>query len=156
MDTLRFAHHFFHFELAAWTRAAVSDPRQLFHEGLLPRRQLRLPSPATFEDALRRHDELCARERALGIRSLAEMDPDFPEAFRQLPPERRPALIYLRGAPPPQESRLVAIVGTRHPSEPGRDAALSFAAYFSAVGLRVVSGLARGIDTIAHEKSLEL
>ncbi|MGZ3720080.1 MAG: DNA-processing protein DprA, partial [Bdellovibrionota bacterium] len=76
--------------------------------------------------------------------------------LRQIPPERRPALVYLRGAPIPEEKHLVAIVGTRHPSDFGRESAESFAAYLTAVGIRVVSGLARGIDTTAHEQSLSL
>lgn len=162
MDTLRFAHHFFHFESRAWQKllekhpSPAELPRRLFAERLLPRRALRVPEPRTFAEAQRMHEELVAREAELGIRALPETHPDFPEALRQIPPERRPALVYLRGSPIPAESHLVAIVGTRHPSEAGRDAALSFATYLSAVGIRVVSGLARGIDTIAHERSLAL
>jgi DNA processing protein len=47
-------------------------------------------------------------------------------------------------------------VGTRHPSEDGREAAHSFATYLTAIGIRIVSGLARGVDTVAHERSLDL
>src|SRR5262249_28300498 len=95
------------------------------------------------------------RESALGIRVLTENSPDYPEAIQQhVPPERRPALLYLRGAGIPKEDQMVGIVGTRSPSDAGRESAQSFGAYLGAIGIRVVSGLARGIDTIAHEQSL--
>ena len=161
MNLLRFAHHFFHFESAAWTRFSASgEPvdlaRRLFSDAPLPRRTLKKNEPSNLAFALRVHEELLERERDLGVRAIPEEDPDYPAALFQLPPERRPALLYVRGAPVPEEKHLVAIVGTRKPSERGREAAHSFAAYLTAVGVRVVSGLARGIDTIAHEKSAEL
>ncbi len=65
-------------------------------------------------------------------------------------------LLYKRGAEIPPEAHLVGIVGTRRPSALGLEATLSLATYLDAVGIRVVSGLARGIDTIAHENSLAL
>ena len=161
MNLLRFAHHFFHFESLAWERFSASgEPeelaRLLFTHSPLPRRTLRKDEPGNFAYALRVHEELLERESELGVRAVPEGHPDYPSAFAQLPPERRPALLYVRGAPVPEEKHLVAIVGTRNPSERGREAAHSFAAYLSAVGVRVVSGLARGIDTIAHENSAAL
>jgi DNA protecting protein DprA len=162
MNLLHFAHHFFHFESTAWARfvAGGESPevlaRRLFSDSTLPRRTLRKGEPSNLAYALRLHEELLERERDLGVRAISEGDPDYPPALSQLPPERRPALLYLRGAPVPEEKHLVAIVGTRHPSERGMEAAHSFAAYLSSVGVRVVSGLARGIDTIAHQHSAAL
>lgn len=163
MEILRFAHHFFHFNLAAWHRAlAGSEPswdfaKRLFLDPKLPRRSLRAKEPRCFEEAKIMHANLIAEEEALGIRALATDHPAYPEALvRFVPPERQPALLYLRGLDLPDETRLVGIVGTRSPSAGGRDAAHSFAAYLGALGIRVASGLARGIDTIAHEESLGL
>jgi DNA protecting protein DprA len=162
MDTLRFAHHFFHFETAAWGRLRALDLpddellKNLFAGTALPRRELRRHSKLTYRDALEAHKEELSREKELGIRAIPEDSCEYPEALRQLPPERRPALVYLRGAPVPPENHLAAVVGTRRPSDFGRDAAESFAAYLTAVGVRIVSGLARGIDTLAHERALEL
>lgn len=161
METLRFAHRFFHFDRAAWDRALGSNQadwnfvRALFEDPRLPRRQLKRGEPRTFEEARKIHDRQCAEEQSLGIRALAEGDPGYPEAFiRYVPPERRPSLLYVRGPDIPQETKLVGVVGTRSPSLAGRDAAHSFGAYLAALGIPVVSGLARGIDTIAHEESL--
>lgn len=161
MDLLRFAHHFFHFETAAWARFSSSAPpeelpRRLFTQDPLPRRVLRRREPGNFEHAVEVHTSLLERERELGIRTAREGEPEYPLALAALPPERRPALLYIRGAPVPEEKHLVAIVGTRNPSDLGRESAHSFAAYLSSIGIRVVSGLAKGVDTIAHQQSAVL
>lgn len=160
---MRFVHRFFHFNQAGWRRAlGDQEPdwafvRRLFEDGGLPRRQLKRGDARTFEEARKAHDLQLRQEEALGIRAVAEGDAGYPEAFsRYVPPERRPALLYLRGAAIPDESRLIGVVGTRSPSQAGREAAHSFSAYLAALGVQVVSGLARGIDTIAHEETLRL
>jgi DNA protecting protein DprA len=161
MDLLRFAHHFFHFELAAWAHFLTSAPpdqlaRRLFTHDPLPRRALRTREPGNFARAVELHTELLERERELGIRVVSEGQPEYPGVLDCLPPARRPALLYLRGTSVPEERYLVGIVGTRQPSARGREAAQSFATYLSSIGVRVVSGLARGIDTIAHVHSSAL
>jgi len=161
MEILRFAHRFFHFESAAWqkvTNGRLVDwkfAHCLFHESLLPRRQLRRGGISTFEEALKLHEHFKEREASFGIRVIDEENVSYPDAIRQhIPPERRPALLYLRGADIPPEAFLVGIVGTRSPSMCGEEGAQSFAAYLCALRIQVVSGLARGIDTLAHEQSL--
>lgn len=161
MEILRFAHRFFHFECSAWQKVTKGVPvdwdfaRRIFRDGSLPRRQLRRGAITTFEEAMKLHDHFKEREAAFGMRVLAEESTEYPDAIRQhVPPERRPALLYIRGAEIPPEGHLVGIVGTRSPSAAGEEAAQSFAAYLCALGIKVVSGLARGIDTVAHEQSL--
>ena len=58
----------------------------------------------------------------------------------------------MRGALPPVGA--VAIVGTRHPKRFGRSVAHAAACSAVAAGLAVISGLAAGIDTVAHESAL--
>jgi len=163
MEIERFAHRFFHFECSAWLKATGGRPvdwafaQRIFRESLFPRRQLRRDATRNFEEALKLHKEYAEREVVFGIRVLSEQSAEYPEAIRQhVPPERRPFLLYLRGAEIPPESHLVGIVGTRSPSHAGQDAALSFSAYLTALGIRVASGLARGIDSLAHEQNLSL
>ncbi len=58
----------------------------------------------------------------------------------------------MRGVLPPVAA--VAIVGTRHPTPFGRSVADAAASSAVAAGLAVVSGLAAGVDTVAHESAL--
>lgn len=59
-------------------------------------------------------------------------------------------LLYFQGLWDLINTRCIAIVGTREPSEEGRRRAAKLARLFAADGFTVVSGLARGIDTVAH------
>lgn len=59
-------------------------------------------------------------------------------------------VLYCRGRPYLLELRCVAIVGTRHPSRAGRELARRLATHFALKGFAVLSGLAEGIDTVAH------
>ncbi len=83
-------------------------------------------------------------------RALELGDPGYPDRLRTItsPPET----LWVRGSLPP--SAAVAIVGTRHPTRFGAEAARAAASSAVACGLAVVSGLAAGVDTIAHEAAL--
>jgi DNA processing protein len=64
-------------------------------------------------------------------------------------------LLYFQGNWDITSSRCVAIVGTRHPSDEGVRRAAKLARQFVKEGFTVVSGLAQGIDTVAHETTIE-
>ncbi len=66
-----------------------------------------------------------------------------------------PAVLFVRGEILPRDSLAVAIVGTRHASQYGRNQARRLAAGLAARGICVVSGMARGIDGEAHRAALE-
>lgn len=74
-------------------------------------------------------------------------DPDFPRHLRGIIDS--PSVLYYRGRLP-DERPLIAVVGARRASAYGRNAANSIAAGLTAVGVGVVSGAARGIDSAAH------
>lgn len=85
---------------------------------------------------------------------LARGEAGWPPEFLQLEPA--PRELWLRGrrellAPRPR----VAVVGTRSPTPYGQSQAERFAGAFVRAGLVVVSGLARGIDEVAHRTALE-
>ena len=65
-----------------------------------------------------------------------------------------PALLYYRGNADLNSSRIVSIVGTRSHSEYGRSACEKMVDELKQAGILVVSGLAFGIDTIAHKMAL--
>jgi DNA processing protein len=102
---------------------------------------------------------LCAREaksefeehERLGhvLRPLEEL----PEALASI--HDPPQVLSYRGRWPSHTSRCVAIVGARRATREGREIAYHLALELAAAGVVVVSGLARGIDTAAHEGALE-
>ncbi|HEX6198782.1 MAG TPA: DNA-processing protein DprA [Thermoanaerobaculia bacterium] len=94
-----------------------------------------------------------ARARGLGGRLLTLDDPGYPAALRDL--ELPPPALWVRGAPPPEARRAVAIVGSRRADAYGREVAELFGRELAAAGLTVVSGFARGIDAAAHRGALE-
>ena len=78
-------------------------------------------------------------------------DAEYPAALLQTADP--PLLLYVQGRLDRLAARSLAIVGSRHPTPQGAQNAHAFAAHFSQQGWVVVSGLARGIDTAAHEAS---
>jgi DNA processing protein len=65
-----------------------------------------------------------------------------------------PPLLYTRGDVGLLQRPQMAIVGSRHPTAAGMRIARSIAGELAAAGLVITSGLARGIDTAAHEAAL--
>ncbi len=161
MDPLRFAHQFFYFSraewLAHWQGATPSweGVKQLFRSDHFSRRQLRYGPIQSLGEAEQIFAETTARETAAGVRALMETDPLYPTSIlRYVPPHKRPVLLYICGADVAEENKMIALVGTRSPSTFGQNNALQFASYLSALHIRIVSGLAKGIDTIAHKENL--
>ena len=85
------------------------------------------------------------------INTISTIDPSFPEVYRQIPnsPKR---LWYLGDIQP--GLRAVAIVGTRKVTAYGRTVTTKIAEGLARRGVTIVSGLALGIDAIAHEGAL--
>ena len=93
-----------------------------------------------------------ARIAELGIQVLALDTPAYPPALAAI--EDAPPLLFTRGHPHLLERPAVALVGARNASANGRRTARELAAALAGHGQLVVSGLARGIDTAAHEGAL--
>lgn len=86
-----------------------------------------------------------------GASLILACDPDFPKLL--LKTDDYPAAITVKGNPKLLNSESIGIVGARNASTNGCSFAKKIAADFSAKGITVVSGLARGIDTYAHKGS---
>lgn len=80
------------------------------------------------------------------------LDPGYPENLRRV--RNRPPFLFVRGGLVAGDRRAVAVVGTRRPSPPGRQRTGEWAGGLARAGVTVVSGLAAGIDTVAHEGAL--
>jgi DNA processing protein len=83
---------------------------------------------------------------------IASIEPDFPVGLAAL--DAPPPVIAVLGNSPVLSCEMIAVVGARNASAIGRRFAAELASGLGNEGLVVVSGLARGIDTAAHEGAL--
>lgn len=90
---------------------------------------------------------------ATGIRPLFFTDNHYPQ--RLLHCHDAPVLLYFKGQADLNAARMVAVVGTRTPTDYGRMACSQMIAGLRDHGVTIVSGLAYGIDTLAHRNALE-
>jgi DNA processing protein len=104
---------------------------------------------ATLDDGRRALD---AAER-LGARVLVPADADFPEALRTIP--EPPLVLFALGDFAVLGPPLVGIVGSRDPSPYGVSTCRAIAGTAARAGIGVVSGMARGLDAVAHEAALD-
>ena len=95
--------------------------------------------------------ELEALERS-GVRALTWHDADYPPRLKQI--YDLPPLLYVKGDLLPDDERSIAVVGTRKPSPYGVQVAEKMVRDIADAGVAVVSGLARGVDGIAHNAAL--
>jgi DNA processing protein len=129
--------------------------------------QLRL-IPLGLEDALETTWEWLQTQADLGTSKVAHKrlltlaDSDYPSSLMLTPDP--PCLLYVLGqtqhlhllSPPAHQApRAMAVVGSRNPTPQGRLNAHDFAVHLAQAGLTVVSGLALGVDTAAHQGALK-
>ena len=103
--------------------------------------------------SLPRAEKMIARTEAGGAVVLAPGDPRFPESLRSIPDA--PMLLFARGRLDILEQPAIAIVGTRSHTRYGAEACRHLASGAARAGLVVASGMARGIDAIAHTAALD-
>jgi DNA processing protein len=96
--------------------------------------------------------ELERVERA-GVQLLSRDEAGYPAPLAQIPAP--PPLIYVKGRLEEVDGWSVAVVGTRSPTTYGKEATRRIVGDLAGAGVTVVSGLAIGIDTIAHTAALE-
>jgi len=119
-------------------------------------RQARLPAEAV--DALSSPDEELLQMdldwlSAPGHFLLTADSEQFPPLLKNIPSP--PAALYVAGDPDVLWQPQVAVIGSRNPTAGGRDNARDFASELSRRGMAITSGLAAGIDSVAHEAALD-
>jgi DNA processing protein len=92
------------------------------------------------------------RAARAGVRVVARGQPGYPLCLVEVP--AAPVLLYVRGEVAPADARAVALVGSRSCTDYGRRMAARLAAGLARAGVTVISGLARGIDGVAHRSAL--
>jgi DNA processing protein len=88
-----------------------------------------------------------------GIRFITREDEEYPDQLRAI--YAAPFSIYVKGSLPGKGSKCLSIVGARDCSQYGREMARYLAGAVAKEGVVVISGLARGIDTYAHQGALK-
>jgi DNA processing protein len=88
-----------------------------------------------------------------GIKIIASFMPEYPAVLKTL--YDYPSVIYVRGALSAKDAFSVAVVGTRRNTVYGKAVCEYIAGELAGIGITVVSGLARGIDTFAHRSALD-
>ena len=88
-----------------------------------------------------------------GVRAIHLRSDEYPHRLREI--FDPPSVIYVKGNLAPEDERGVAVVGTRRASPYGSEMARRLAGNLAASGATVFSGLARGIDGIAHHAALD-
>jgi DNA processing protein len=88
-----------------------------------------------------------------GVRAYTCHDKEYPARLKEI--YDYPPLIYVKGELTTQDEWCLAVVGTRRASVYGKQVTGEIVADLARARITVVSGLARGIDTIAHRSTLE-
>jgi DNA processing protein len=91
--------------------------------------------------------------KKLGVRLIPWSDPLYPLNLSYI--YDPPFLLYVKGSLEKEDEKAVAVVGTRRATVYGKIVARRLARELAREGITVVSGMARGIDTAAHEGALE-
>lgn len=98
-------------------------------------------------------EKVWARIESQGIKILTWKDDAYPARLKEI--EQPPPVLYIRGEYLPDDLYAVAIVGTRRVTPYGRQITEELSSYLVSNGITIISGLARGVDAIAHQTALK-
>lgn len=98
-------------------------------------------------------DKVWEKIESQGIKILTWGDEAYPARLKEI--DQPPPVMYIRGEYLPDDLFAVAIVGTRKVTPYGRQVTEEIASFLAANGMTVISGLARGVDAIAHRTALK-
>lgn len=98
-------------------------------------------------------EKLWAKIESQGIKIFTWEDETYPQRLKEI--DQPPPVLYIRGEYLPDDLFAVAIVGTRRVTAYGRQITEELGGYLASNGITMVSGLARGVDAIAHQTALK-
>jgi DNA processing protein len=129
------------------------SPEEVFRAPLPRQERRKLPAAvaqAVFKkQAFKRAEELASIRGIDNCRLVSRADPEYPQALLQI--YDPPTLLYVRGDVQVLNQLSISVVGTRRPTLYGTQMAERLGREIAARGVVVVSGMARGIDAIAHQ-----
>jgi len=125
-----------------------SSASELEAAGLSPAQARNIASGCSFEDAADQQERL----RNAGAQLISLHDRRYPQHLREI--FDPPLVLFALGNVELMKSHAIAIVGTRRPTPYGIAAAERLSGDLAKSGLTIISGMARGIDTAAHQAAL--
>jgi len=87
------------------------------------------------------------------IQEITIEDKDYPDSLKKI--KNPPKVLYYRGSFIKEDEKLFSIVGTRIPSDYGKEVTSKISFELAESGVTIISGMAPGIDTIAHKSAVE-
>ena len=125
-----------------------ASPSELYAAGL-PQRVVEILLQVRSSISL---EKVWERLLSAGISVLTWEDPGYPSRLAEI--DQPPPVLYLRGALLDEDRWAVAMVGTRRITAYGRQATEEIAGTLARSGVTIVSGMARGVDAVAHQACL--
>jgi DNA processing protein len=89
----------------------------------------------------------------LGIMAISWTDPAYPALLKEI--HDPPLILYVKGCLPDSSANALAVVGTRHATPYGKQVTEALIQQVSPYRPVIISGLAKGIDTVAHQSALQ-
>ncbi len=107
-----------------------------------------------FYDQLDKIDDTVCELKKRKIDWISVFDEEYPENLQNI--YNAPVLLFARGDTNLLKRDTIAVVGTRRPTRYGQKIADEFTREFAKAGLCVVSGFARGVDSVAHKSCVDV
>ncbi len=123
---------------SAWSSAGI--PQRVVNNFSLVRQQVDL-------------ERVLEKIAAGNVRVITWLDGDYPRRLKEI--DQSPPVLFIRGTINVEDDWAVAVVGTRRVTPYGRQIADEIGRFLAQNGVTVVSGLARGVDAIAHQSALQ-
>lgn len=138
-------------KMAGMVNFEAATPESLSYQ--FPTNGTVLRDQQAWSRALEEADNQAEQAERHGARILSPLDPDYPLLLAATKDD--PFLLFVRGKLAANQSRSVAVIGTRDPTKHGALIAERVSQYLAEQGWSVVSGLAKGCDALAHQASLD-
>ena len=111
--------------------------------------------PENIKEARKRTEKLIEQHEAEAIEMIPISSAHYPQALRLIPDP--PKILFAKGnISLLKADKKLAIIGSRKPTQQGYQTALKIARTFAKKNYTIVSGLAKGIDTAAHQAALQV
>lgn len=129
-------------------REALSESYESYSE-ILTKSKAQILSAGLDKDKLNNRLKIMSKEK---IKFIPFTSPEYPDKLKHIPDP--PLALYVKGELPLDDAPSVAVIGARECSEYGAVCAEAIGKKLGSCGINVISGFARGIDSIAQQNAI--